>query len=376
MRSSRPGAPRARATEGDLHGLHRQRRQGRDHAARHAVPRRRVARPGVGRAAHRLAARARDARDLRRRLDGRADLADGRRAHRGHADGGRGDRRARPVPPRHRHRAARRDVRAHRRGAVARRAGRARRRAVLRAPDPAGPVRLVQPRSRPSSRTCRSSSTTCRSGRRWTSRRRRSGGCAARTRTSSGSRRPRATSSTSPTCSTSAAPTSSRSRGSSCSATRCSRWAATATCRCVANFAPEPAAQLYDTFIAGRPETRAAAALRAARARRRRVRGDEPGAGEVDHAPDGDPAVGVRARAARAAERGRAVARAGAAWRGRLGCGRSWRPEWSSARRGRLRLAAWPELLTEGGPEWAAARPVVAASAARPPRWAVRARPR
>ena len=35
--------------------------------------------------ARRLAARARDARHLRRRLDRRADLADGRRAHRGHA---------------------------------------------------------------------------------------------------------------------------------------------------------------------------------------------------------------------------------------------------------------------------------------------------
>ena len=82
----------------------------------------------VGPAPHRLAARARDARDLRRRLDRRADVADRRRAHRGHARGGRGDRRARAVPPRHRHRAAGRDVRAARRGAAPRRRRRARRR--------------------------------------------------------------------------------------------------------------------------------------------------------------------------------------------------------------------------------------------------------
>ena len=46
--------------------------------------------------------------------------------------------------------------------------------------------------------------------------------------------------------------------------------------------------ELYDAFVAGDHDARARAALRPAPARRCRVRGDEPGARQVDHAPDGD----------------------------------------------------------------------------------------
>ena len=168
--------------------------------------------------------------------------------------------------------------------------------------------------SRPSSPTCRSSSTTCRSARRWTSRPRRSGGCAARTTTSSGSRRRRATSSTSPTCSTSAAPTSSRSRGSSCSATRCSRWAATATCAASANFAPEPGGAAL-RHVRRRATTRprggctTSCTRSSTRRSRRRTRCRRSGSwqrmGILPSAFAREPLA--------AAQRGRAVARAGAA---------------------------------------------------------------
>ena len=114
-----------------------------DHAPRHALQGRRSARSRGDPAAHRLAARARQPRHLRGRLDGRADVDDGRRAHHRDARRGQGDRRPLPVPAGHRQRAHGRDARAHRRGRAPRRVRRARRDAVLRAAAAAGPVRLV-----------------------------------------------------------------------------------------------------------------------------------------------------------------------------------------------------------------------------------------
>ena len=104
---------------------------------------------------------------------------------------------------------------------------------------------------RPSSPTCRSSSTTCPSGPRSTSRRRRSGGYAGRTTTSSASRRRRATSSTSRTSSTRPGSDFIALSGIEllCYPMLCLGGAGHLSC--VGNFAPHPVAELYDAFVAG-----------------------------------------------------------------------------------------------------------------------------
>ena len=77
---------------------------------------------------------------------------------------------------------------------------------------------------------------------------------------------------------------------------------------CVGNFAPEARRRALRRVRGGRPRARAAAPLRPPRARRRRLRGDEPGAREVGHGAARPDRVRPRARAARAALRGDAQA--------------------------------------------------------------------
>ena len=226
------------------------RRPRRDHAADHAVHADGELDLETRRAARRLAARRGIATGSRSAARRASRVADGRRADRGDARRRRRDRRPRPVPAGHRQRPHGRDARADRRGAALGASGALVVAPYYARPQPGGPLDWY---SRVASEfpdmpiivynvPIRSAVDIAPET---------VGALRRSTTTSSASRRRRATSSTSPTCCTSAAATSSRCRGSSCSATRCSCLGGRGHLSCVANFAPEPVAELYDAFVAG-----------------------------------------------------------------------------------------------------------------------------